>query len=65
MRSIYLDHLLKKAGGARDVTAVPEIFVACNFFFLYSKFHVSESGRFCQPSMEFGSQHKNYGLQTY
>jgi hypothetical protein len=28
---------------------VPEILVACNFFYYYSKFHISESGRFHQP----------------
>jgi hypothetical protein len=32
-----------------EFTAVPEILVACNFFLFYSKFHVSESGRFRQP----------------
>jgi hypothetical protein len=33
------------------ITVVPEILVACNFSFFYSKFHVSESGRFHQPYM--------------
>jgi hypothetical protein len=32
-----------------SITVVPEILVACNFFFFNSKFHVSESGRFHQP----------------
>jgi hypothetical protein len=32
-------------------TAVPEILVAYNFYYYYSKFHMSESRRFHQPYM--------------